>query len=241
MYAEHILKKCLKLLNSLINQRDNGKNESIPFRLRLFLKNHEELKDFLSYPSRILYINILADLVSIVFRSKICVYSIVKNSELIPKLYCANFANNNKKKIKILRIRNSFFVPLRKIISIISDGACQETQGPSIKDTSIANSIYEMIDDENDLKSNLEQLSPMQENLENSLLDEEKSLENTSLQEFEALFGEGKEKSCNNSLLQDTQDEISSISDYSNGRKSRKNSLNILDPINLEQSFHLLS
>ena len=106
-YTEFVVTKCLKYLKNIIAQKNNGK-EIVPFRLRSYLMNEELLDDFQVYPSKSEYTNLLADLVSLCFNVKVCLYTYGGKSG--PQLKMSVFANNKQKVINIARFRNIYFV-----------------------------------------------------------------------------------------------------------------------------------
>lgn len=94
----------------MINQRYNPK-ERIPFRLMGYLNNEEILDDFQVYPGKIEYINLMADLVSLCFNVKVCMWTYTEKAGL----KMVNFANQKSKTINIARFKNIYFLSLEEM------------------------------------------------------------------------------------------------------------------------------
>ena len=105
-YAEYVLTKCLKTLKNMTTQ----KKAEIPFRLQKFMANEPLLDDFQVYPSKSEYTAILADMVSLTFDVKVCLYTFSQNEFAGSKLECTNYANKKSKTLNVFKLANNFFV-----------------------------------------------------------------------------------------------------------------------------------
>jgi hypothetical protein len=105
-HAEYVLTKSLKTLKNMTSQ----KISEIPFRLQKFMANEPLLDDFLVYPSKAEYTAILADMVSLTFNVKVCLYTFSQNSFSGSKLECTNYTNQKEKTVNVFLLANNFFV-----------------------------------------------------------------------------------------------------------------------------------
>jgi hypothetical protein len=105
-YTEYVLTKCLKTLKNMTSQPIT----EIPFRLQKFMANAPLLDDFQVNPTRAEHTAILADMVSLTFNVKICLYSFPQNNFAGSKLECRNYANQKETVLNVLMLANNFFV-----------------------------------------------------------------------------------------------------------------------------------
>lgn len=109
-YTDYVLTKCLKTLKNMTSQP----NTEIPFRLQKFMANAPLLDDFQVNPTKAEHTAILADMVSLTFNVKVCLYSFPQNNFAGSKLECTNYANQKETVLNVLKLANNFFVSLEE-------------------------------------------------------------------------------------------------------------------------------
>lgn len=150
-HSEYIIVKCLKYLKDVITQ----KKTDLPLRIQKFLTNEELIDDFQVYPTKLEYINFLADLISLTFNIKLQIYEIKNGSSLEAKM----FANKNDRVVHVLRILKTVFVSLKDSNEV--DSKVEICESTTDENDAVTVSIGDLLEVQSDDESVDFQLQPI--------------------------------------------------------------------------------
>lgn len=223
----------------MINQKDKPAS----LRVRKLLANLSILDDFQVYSSKLEYIPILADLVSLTFHVKVNLYTYSTSSFAGKRLECSFFANKNEKVISVFRSLDNHFISLIDV-SEMSQANLDEL----LSKQKINVSSYQETTSCNEIVNNMvENLLTNEEEIvvPNVFLIEKEDQDQKSVSEISILENHSDCKSNSSLELLDVQKKFSDDSnqdtnDSSYSRNNEEKSLDMSDLSN-KKSRNLLS
>ena len=125
----------------------SGKKSDIPFRLKKFMANEEHVDDFQVFPLKNEYTPILADMISLSFNVKICLYTYTQNKFAGARFECTNYTNKQDKEVSVFKLTNSFFLSLEEISAEESEDNFNYASTELLLESSCKNSSVSKEDD----------------------------------------------------------------------------------------------